>query len=151
VSAILVLSDGLDAGAAEKINILISKYERQVKNAFSMHTFGYGRDHDPELMNHIANFKDGGFNFIDKLDTMDECFLNYVGGLISLVAQKAEISVKSYQDNQLGILKINHAYGADNLWKLHQDGSYKATLLNLISGKTHLMLKSLSVTRLSII
>jgi Mg-chelatase subunit ChlD len=136
VSSILVLSDGLDPGAADKINILITKYENQIKNAFTINTFGYGSDHDPELMNRIASFKDGGFNFIDKLDTMDECFLTCVGGLISLVAQKAEISVSPNPDSQLGI-KISNAYGADNFWKLHQDGSYKATLLNLISGKTN--------------
>jgi len=36
-------------------------------------------------MRNIANLRDGNFYFIDKLEVVDECFVDALGGLMSVV------------------------------------------------------------------
>ena len=57
----------------------------------TINTFGFGKDHDPKIMTNIAQFKNGNFYFIEKLDTLDECFVDALGGLISVVAKNIKI------------------------------------------------------------
>mmetsp|Transcript_18553 Transcript_18553/g.16150 ORF Transcript_18553/g.16150 Transcript_18553/m.16150 type:complete len:97 (+) Transcript_18553:909-1199(+) len=80
VSGIFLLSDGLDNNGLRDWNQI------KLKHNFSIHSFGYGSDHDPELMTKIADVGDGNFYFIDKLDTVDEAFVDCLGSLISTVA-----------------------------------------------------------------
>jgi len=58
-----------------------------MKDSFTINTFGYGKDHDEDLMDDIAKLKDGTFYFIEKADDVGECFADCVGGLISVVAK----------------------------------------------------------------
>lgn len=51
-----------------------------------INTFGFGADHDPKLMNDISKLRDGSFYYINQLSTVDEAFVNALGGLISVVA-----------------------------------------------------------------
>jgi hypothetical protein len=46
---------------------------------FTIHSFGFGKDHDPKLMNEISKLRDGNFYFIEKLDLVDECFVDALG------------------------------------------------------------------------
>jgi len=39
------------------------------------------------MMQAISKLKDGNFYFIEQLDTVDECFVNALGGLMSVVAK----------------------------------------------------------------
>lgn len=52
----------------------------------TIHSFGFGKDHDPELMNEIASMKDGNFYFIEDLTKLDECFIDALAALFSVVA-----------------------------------------------------------------
>lgn len=52
---------------------------------FTINTFGFGRDHDAAMMNEISNLKDGSFYYIENIKTVDEAFVNALGGLISVV------------------------------------------------------------------
>ncbi len=62
---------------------MIENYK--IDSEFSISTFGYGRDHDPKLMNDIAKLKDGNFYFIEKLDNVFEAFGDAIGGIISMI------------------------------------------------------------------
>lgn len=55
-TCIFLLSDGQDGRAASDIRKLIKYYELETEN-FAMHTFGYGEDHDPKIMDSIADLK----------------------------------------------------------------------------------------------
>jgi len=44
-------------------------------------------------MTGISKLKDGNFYFIQQLDTLDECFVDALGGLVSVVAEKITLSV----------------------------------------------------------
>ena len=46
-------------------------------------------------MSNISKYKDGGFYYVDKLDTVDEMFIDALGGLFSVVAADVQIVVKA--------------------------------------------------------
>lgn len=52
---------------------------KKIEIPFSLATFGFGNDHDPILMNKIANQKEGSFYFIEDLKKVDECFADSLG------------------------------------------------------------------------
>jgi hypothetical protein len=68
------------------------KQEKDLGN-FSIHSFGFGKDHDEKLMTNICSLKDGNFYFIKELATLDEAFCNALGGIISLAAKDVEIKL----------------------------------------------------------
>ena len=41
--------------------------------------------HDAKLMKSIANLKDGNFYYIETLEIVSECFVDALGGLISVI------------------------------------------------------------------
>lgn len=56
---------------------------------YSIHTFGYGTDHDPELMTNLAEQKNGQFYYIEDLSRVDEAFIDFLGLLKSSVGYNA--------------------------------------------------------------
>lgn len=53
---------------------------------FTIHSFGFGADHDGPMMNKICSLKDGNFYYVEKLDQIDEFFVDALGALFSVVA-----------------------------------------------------------------
>jgi Mg-chelatase subunit ChlD len=138
VTSILILSDGLDDGADKKVQQLLKSYEGKIKDTFTLNTFGYGNDHDPKLMSGLAQLMDGSFYFIDKLDTVDEVFVDCLGGLISVVAQNMNITVKgNNNDPILPGIKILKAFGTEGFWKTPEKDVFTTELLQIISGKKY--------------
>ena len=52
-----------------------------------MYTFGYGAEHDSDLLNAIASAGNGIFYYIDNPDNIPESFCDCLGGLLSVTAQ----------------------------------------------------------------
>ena len=99
-----------------------------------IHTFGFGRDHDPELMTSIADLTDGNFFFIDKLDEVDEAFVESLGALQTSVAENAQFFIKPEQSEYLQGVEIVKAYGDESMWK--QEGQVFITKSpSLITGR----------------
>jgi len=132
VTSIFLLSDGLDKGAENKIKDSLSKF--RIGEDLTINTFGFGRDHDPELMINISNQRDGNFYFIDKLDSIDEAFIDCLGGLLSSVAQSAKITIQAQQTGVLNDVKITKAYGEETMWQ-RENQSYIVNINPLISGR----------------
>ncbi len=93
-----------------------------IQDSFTLNTFGYGSDHDADLMDDLAKLKDGTFYFIEKVDDVGDCFADCVGGLISVVAKDGVISVMAQNPDQLpnGSVKIKKAYGGEDLWSFNE-------------------------------
>ena len=67
VSSIILLSDGCDN---EKNDIQLGEALKNLTKgqnlSFTLNTFGYGNDHDPKIMDRLANIRDGSF-FMSKI------------------------------------------------------------------------------------
>ncbi len=79
-----LLSDGLDGGARTQVPATLNNMK--MEDTFTINCFGYGSNHDPDMMNGISKLKDGSFYYVEKLDTVDEMFVDALGGLFSVVA-----------------------------------------------------------------
>lgn len=83
VTSIFLLSDGIDNSNAPTY----IEEQGNIENvAYTINSFGFGADHDPKLMNEIGEKKDGSFYYVEKIDTVDEMFIDALGGLFSVIA-----------------------------------------------------------------
>ena len=83
-SAIILLSDGVD----NRMNHLeigngLKEITKDSNLGFILHTFGYGNDHDPKIMNTLATIRDGSFYFVQEYKKVAEYFINVLGACVS--------------------------------------------------------------------
>ncbi|CAD8076924.1 unnamed protein product [Paramecium sonneborni] len=128
ISAIFLLSDGVDEGAEERVRDDLIQYN--IRDSFTIKTFGFGRDCCPKIMSEIAHYKEGQFYFVPNLTNIDECFAEALGGLVSVVANHVQLSVQPMNTNKIQIKK---AYGDKwnyDSWK----GAFTLYQPHLLSG-----------------
>lgn len=111
ISSILLLSDGLDE---ESLVMSVSALEKiPVEGHFTINTFGYGDDHDSKQMLGIANLKGGSFYYIDKLDMVEDCFIDCLGGLLSIVGINLilDLQTRGFYEKFVEEVKIQKFFG----------------------------------------
>lgn len=98
------MTDGIDDMGKNAYSVIEKMMESQGQEQgdFTIHTFGFGNDHDSELLGKIAKLKGGNFYFVEEIEKVSECFVNALGGLLSIVGQNAILKV-------INILKFDRA------------------------------------------
>ncbi|KAL4490928.1 hypothetical protein ABPG72_008664 [Tetrahymena utriculariae] len=135
ITSVFLLSDGLNDGAENKIRDLLKQlnfYQNYNEENFTIQTFGFGKDHDPNLMDKISQLMDGNFYYIGDIHRIDECFIDALGGLFSVVSQNVSINVQVPQ-NMREQIRVVKTYG--DIW--HTKEPYYEYLINinqLLSG-----------------
>jgi hypothetical protein len=94
-------------------------------------------------MNKISSLKDGNFYFIQDLSKLDECFINALGALFSVIAQNVKITIQileNYVDS-----KCLRTFG--NMWTTLDNENYLIEIPQLISGisKDFMMLMQIPI------
>jgi Ca-activated chloride channel family protein len=87
-----LFTDGLPTAGERDRNRLIELAGKRPKDV-SLTTFGYGRDHDAELLGSMARRGGGNFYYIQNLDDCPAFFGRELGGLISCVAQGIKVKL----------------------------------------------------------
>jgi len=64
----------------EPENMVDKNGKKEKKQQFTVHTFGYGNDHDANIMNQIAKLGNGDFYFVNDLEKVAETFVDCIGG-----------------------------------------------------------------------
>lgn len=59
----------------------------------TVYTFGFGVDHDPEMLKQISDAGNGMYYFIENEDKIGESFAHCLGGLMSTVAQGIQLCI----------------------------------------------------------
>ena len=131
-SAIILLSDGMDNRMNhEEIGKGLKDLTKNFNLGFTLHAFGYGNDHDPKIMNTLATIRDGTFYFVKEYKKVAEYFVNVLGACVSMISEKAKISIKSRY-------KIMKMYGLADLYTYSlKDNYFETELLQLIAGKEY--------------
>ena len=123
LTSVCLLSDGADTcgNSHPTFARIISTYDKMLKEKemdYKINSFGYGIDHDEELLSNIANQRYGNFYYINNLKKVDECFIDLVGFLLSVFALKGKVQVFLSQD-----CTMKQTYG--NNWnKEKEEGKY---------------------------
>ena len=134
-SSIILLSDGCDNYSDDVV--LAEKLKSLTKGeglSFTLNTFGYGYDHDPKIMNKLANLRDGSFFLVEDYNKVGEYFVSVLGGCISMISKNAEVEVKLLNEK----CKIKKIFGANNFYS-HEltDLLFKNKMLQFITGKEY--------------
>lgn len=133
VQTIFLLTDGhANEGVSDKEGIVKlvkgclgdSKTE---KINIPIHCFGYGDDHDQDMLGAIAGATEGGtYYYVDSDTNVSSAFGDALGGVLSVVAQNTMLSIKVPQaSSEIGvsILNVYHDKVVRN-----PDGSHTVTL-----------------------
>ena len=143
VSSVILLSDGCDNYCNDiQLAESLKKLTKGLNLSFTLNTFGYGYDHDPKIMNKLANIRDGSFFLVEDYKKVAEYFVAVLGGCISVISKKADLEVKLLNNN-CKILKI---FGADNLYSYElKPDFFKTTMLQFICGKEYTFVLEVNV------
>lgn len=110
ITSIFLLSDGIEDGADEEVRKRMQFRNMEDVN-FTINTFGFGRDHDENLLTSISKRKRGEFYFINWLYSIDECFAAAFAGLSSVVAKEVLVNVRNVTTGPLAGVTIKKTYG----------------------------------------
>jgi len=144
ISSILLLSDGLDEESLVMSQLALEKMP--VEGHFTINTFGYGDDHDSKQMLSIANLKGGSFYYIDKLDMIEDCFIDCLGGLLSIVGINLiiELQTMGFYEKFIEEIKITKYFGEGELSNDKTRLRLKASHLIAGSRKDYVIILRLS-------
>ncbi|CAD8141053.1 unnamed protein product [Paramecium octaurelia] len=118
VTSIFLLSDGQDSGAAQSIQ----KQKDRIIDVVTIHSFGYGSDHDADLMSKICKVGQGSFYYIENVKLLDEFFADALGRLSSALAEKVQIDIKCSPQIPYQDVQIQKTYG--DMWKSFEQGRF---------------------------
>lgn len=93
----------------------------------SLSTFGYGKDHDSDFLREVANATPGGtYYFVENDSNVGSAFGDALGGILSVVAQNAVVSIKiPTEASALGV-EVVDVYHAQKVKR--ETGFYSVTV-----------------------
>ncbi|VVA90448.1 unnamed protein product [Arabis nemorensis] len=109
VSGIMLLSDGQDNFTLAYNGLrLRADYESLLPGSsrIPIHTFGFGSDHDAELMHTISQVSRGTFSFIETETVIQDAFAQCIGGLLSVVILEQAVEIECIHEQGLKISSI---------------------------------------------
>jgi len=90
----------------------------------SIHCFGYGTDHDKNMLCDISEATEGGtYYFVENDTNVSSAFGDALGGILSVVAQNTVLTFQAFNENNASIINILH----DKAVK-QENGSFKVSI-----------------------
>ena len=134
-STLILLSDGQDNEMDDiRLGEKLKSLTKGEKLSFTLNTFGYGYDHDPKIMNRLANLRDGTFFLVEDYNKVGEYFVSVLGGCISMISKNAQLDVKLVNEK----CKIEKIFGGSNLYSYEsKDLFFTTKMLQFITGKEY--------------
>ena len=138
VASVLLLSDGcVGAGGLARAAPLAQMLHTGAEA--TVHAFGYGSDHDPQLMNGIAEAGGGAFTFVVELASVAEAFAACVGAVTDVIAKRVSLTLSCAPGCRIVNVTtpFQQAVGAD--------GSHTVTLGEMFGGERRDVLVKVAV------
>jgi len=114
VQTVFLLTDGLaNVGVSDQAGIVqltkgcLSGGERQ--RPVAVHCFGYGVDHDRDMLQDISQTTEGGtYYFVENDSDVSSAFGDALGGILSVVAQNTVLTFDTSNQHGVRIINILH-------------------------------------------
>jgi Mg-chelatase subunit ChlD len=102
---------------------------------FTLHTLGFGADHDYNLMNKLSLIKDGGYFAIQRLLDVQDAYLKIYGSLSTICSVNVKLTIQSN-------FKIEKVYGMEDMYEASLKNNtkisiFQTTLIQVIYGKNY--------------
>lgn len=111
----------------------------------SLHCFGYGTNHNAELLREIASVASGSYYFVESDTNVGSAFGDCVGGVLSVVAQSAVVTIKPCAEaSALGmeIVKVHHDQSIER-----ENGSHTVTVGDFYAEESRDVLVTVKLAR----
>jgi len=107
VKTVLLMTDGeANCGLRTSDQIVAVLSNMLEGSGISIHTFGYGSNHNSDLLRAIATAGNGSYYYVEGVDDIRNAFGDCLGGVLSVVAQNIELTIEAV--NGAKISKVHH-------------------------------------------
>ncbi len=111
ISSVLLLTDGLANVGITDPSQLVSQTTSllaSMNNPTSVYCFGFGSDHNSQLLTSLAVAGHGTYYFMKNTDSVPPAFADCLGGLMSVIAQNIKLTITASEG--VTINKVNCAF-----------------------------------------
>jgi len=93
--ALLLFTDGMaNNGIREPSAIVAAAQGAMTASPCTIFTFGFGADHQEDLLRSLAESTNGLYYFVERSEDIPTSFADCLGGLVSVVAQNATLTLE---------------------------------------------------------
>lgn len=111
ISAVFLLSDGAHNCGPIGNDVLFGGDVTKTKCEYTLSSFGYGDDHDANLLQGMSEHKGGNYYFVDDISRVEECFLDCLGMVTSVIGQNLNTTFKLIPSEILPELRFSKTFG----------------------------------------
>ena len=136
IASMILLSDGEDnyGGVETRFKNLLQNSKKD-DYIFTLHTVGYGENHDAKLMHDLSVIKDGGYFYIKRLSMVQDVFLEIYGSLSTVYEVNITLMIQSNYEikNFMGYLEMYKPSVINN----NAEHSAKLNIIHYLYGKKY--------------
>jgi len=112
VRSVLLLTDGEANKGITSTEKIVEVMKGTLEPNVSVFTFGYGSDHNVDMLREIADVGGGVYYFVQSVDGVSLAFADCLGGLLSVVAQNIKLECFGMNGCKIESIKTRKATNA---------------------------------------
>ncbi|QRV89313.1 von willebrand and RING finger protein [Ceratobasidium sp. AG-Ba] len=109
ISGMVLVCDSSDSSRKPQMDLLMARTEAA---NLPIHSFGFGRSHDPGPLWLISNATSGSYTFVRDWYELRDCVAGCVGGMMSIGVMNLRMHAKVLDDARFRIRKVAGVSGA---------------------------------------
>lgn len=111
VSTVFLLSDGAHNSGPISMDILYNGEFEKAKCEYTLTCFGYGDDHDANLLQEMSERKGGNYYFVNDISKVEECFLDCLGMVTSVLGQNIVVDFDLIPTKIIPEIRFHKTFG----------------------------------------
>jgi len=133
VQSILLLTDGMANVGISDTDLLIHELQTQISDmpALSIFTFGYGADHNDDMLRAISDQGSGMYYYVEDEESISVAFGSCLGGLLSVVAQNISMSFETGD----GSVSIEKVCTKSKVERMEERSGFSTTVGDIFAGE----------------
>lgn len=104
VSGMILVSDASDSTRRAQMDLVLARAEAA---NVPIHSFGYGRSHDPASLWLMSNHTSGTYTFVKDWYDLQDCIAGCVGGMMSIGLLNMKLHMKIVDSQRFRIRKVS--------------------------------------------
>ncbi|KAI0266481.1 Pleckstrin homology domain-containing protein [Gloeopeniophorella convolvens] len=104
VSGMVLVSDAADSTRRAQMDLVLARAEAA---NVPIHSFGYGRSHDPASLWLMSNHTNGTYTFVNDWYDLRSCLAGCIGGMMSIGSMNMKLHMKIVDGNRFRIRKVS--------------------------------------------